>query len=165
MFWYVLFVKTGYEDKVVNEINKTWKGKVGELRPFVPKRDSKFRKADKVILEKCRLFLGYIFIETEIAEAKFAASTYSLITHSEHALKLLRYGQSNTRFTFEMKEEEWQAFLRLYNDHDCVDMSQGFIVGGRITITNGPMLGFESHIKENKQAQDGGDNRDGNYGR
>jgi transcriptional antiterminator NusG len=61
VFWYVLFVKTGYEDKVVNEIKRSWK--VGEIRPFVPKRDSKFRKAGKVILEKCCLLPGYIFPE------------------------------------------------------------------------------------------------------
>ena len=147
MNWYVLFVKTGYEQKMEREISKVWK--VDGLKPFIPTYDARFRKAGKLILEKRKLFPGYIFIESKISGIEFYITVRPFIIQSGNAFKLLRYGRDNEgNYSYEMNEEEQLAFLNLYNDEYCVEMSKGFIAGESVVITDGPLKGFESKIKK-----------------
>ena len=149
MSWYVLFVKTGYEHKTVGDINRGWK--VDGLRPFVPMYDARFKQAGRIIQEKRRLLPGYVFVEMDIDEIDFYIMTYPLILRTEHAYKVLRYNakhRDSTDYSFKIKEEEQQVLLKLYNDAYCVEMSQGFIEGDRIIITEGSLIGLESYIKK-----------------
>ncbi|MCL2050343.1 MAG: antiterminator LoaP [Lachnospiraceae bacterium] len=146
MFYYILFGKTGYEQKIVNEINKHWR--FDGLKPFIPMYDARFRKAGKVCLEKRRLCPGYVFIESEISGTEFYLAAYPYIVRSENAFKLLRYGLGHDNLSFEMNAKEYLAFMSLYNEEYCVEMSKGLIVNDLVKITDGPLQGFESKIKK-----------------
>jgi transcriptional antiterminator NusG len=145
MNWYVLFAKTGYEQKAVDEISRAWK--IDDLNPFIPTYDMPFRRAGKVSLEKRLLFPGYIFIESEINEKEFYVAVRQFIVQSKYALKLLHYGGFSDS-NFAMKDEDREIFLKLYNKNYCIEMSRGFIEGDKIIIIDGPLLGFESYIKK-----------------
>jgi transcriptional antiterminator NusG len=58
VFWYALFVKTGYEHKMVKEIERVWR--MEETQPFVPMYDTKFKHSGGVVLQKRVLFPGYV---------------------------------------------------------------------------------------------------------
>lgn len=132
---------------MASEISKSWRLEGSQL--FVPMYNTRFRKAGKVVLEKRRLFPGYIFIESDIEGTEFYITVKPFITRSEKALNLLRYGREyEGNYSFEMNQNEQQTLLRLYNNEHCVEMSQGFIVDNSVTITDGPLMGFESRIKK-----------------
>ena len=146
MAWYVLFVKTGCEHRAETEISKTWK--IEDIHPFVPMYDAYFKRSGKRILEKRRLFPGYIFIESKIKGTEFYTAIKPFIAQSENTLKLLRYGEDYDDHSFEMHKEEQQSLMNIYNDEYCIEISQGFIEGNAVTITNGSLLGLENRIKK-----------------
>ena len=147
MAWYSLFVMTGYEHEVLDIISRTWH--VDGLRPFVPMYDTRFRKLGKVLSEKRRWIPGYVFLESEDNGLDFYLKVKPLISRTEKALKLLRYGVSgHFDLSFEMQENERVFLQKLLNDEQCVDMSQGYIKGTSIIITDGPMVGLEGLIKK-----------------
>ena len=110
MFWYVLFAKTGHEEKAVKEINRLWQ--IENLITFIPMYDAKFRKQGKLISEKRKLFPGYVFIETEISGSDFYTAVRDFISRSKYLLKLLsnckNHGDSSS---FEMTYAERENYL------------------------------------------------------
>jgi len=147
MNWYVLFVKTGHEQKAVAEIGNTWN--LCGIKVFTPMYDAKFRKQGRVLTEKRRLFPGYVFIESQLAGTDFHLATRPFVTTSQHALKLLRYGKNyESDLSFEMKNTEQQTFRELYNQNYCIDMSKGIIEGDEIKIIEGPLVNQVSRIKK-----------------
>jgi len=146
MAWYALFVMTGYEHEVANNILRLWR--LDGLRPFIPMFDARFRKAGKVLKEKRRWIPGYVFLESEATGLDFYLQVKPHILLTEKALKLLRYGNGYMDSSFEMQEAE-RAFLdKLLNDEQCVEMSHGYSKGTTIIITDGPMVGLEGLIKK-----------------
>jgi transcriptional antiterminator NusG len=105
MYWYALFVKTGLEQKAVDEINAGWS--VESIKPFIPMYDVKFRKAGKVLYERRRLFPGYVFVESKLCSFDFYNATSQLISKSRHIIKLLAYDQNSDSpdYIFEMKKK------------------------------------------------------------
>jgi len=147
MYWYVLFVKTGYEERILHEISSLWG--IEGLRPFIPMYSSRFKKAGRLISEKHRLFPGYIFLETESRGTEISLRLRPFIARSKNTMKLLRYGKAyEGNQTFEMNKDEQESYLKLYNDDYCVEMSRGFMAGDLVKITEGPLVGFESRIKK-----------------
>ena len=146
MFWYVLFVMTGYEHKVKADITNVWK--LSRSKPFVPIYEACFKRGGKIYLEKRMICPGYVFVESDMPGMEFYLATWRLISQSEHILQLMRYGKEAIYDNFEMKSAEYEAFLHLYNDDYCIDMSKGFIVGDKVVITEGPLMGYESRIKK-----------------
>ncbi|MCL2591925.1 MAG: antiterminator LoaP [Defluviitaleaceae bacterium] len=147
MFWYVLFVKTGCEQKVVSEIEKIWT--VEDMRPFIPTYDAKFRKFGKVILEKHKLFPGYVFIESAITGTEFCKAIHPTIERSKNVLKLLRYSRDyESDVSFQMKSSEKETYSKLYSEDFCIKMSKGIIAGDLIKITDGPLVGHEALIRK-----------------
>lgn len=142
----MLFVKTGYEEKVLKEMASIWSFDES-LRPFVPMFDARFRKGGKIRTEKRRWMPGYVFIESELSGIDFYCLSRPLILWSEHALKLLRYGNSFLDTSYEMKPDEHQSFQRLFGEKDSIDMSKGFIEGDRILVMEGALVGLEGSIK------------------
>ena len=146
MAWYVLFVMTGYEHKVANIVSRHWR--IDGLRPFVPMFDARFRKAGVVLSEKRRWIPGYVFLESEMSGLELYLKIKPYVSRTENALKLLRYGNGYMGSSFEMQEGD-RAFLdKLLNEEHCVEMSQGYIKGTSIIVTEGPMIGLEGLIKK-----------------
>lgn len=90
MYCYVLFVKTGDEQKVVNEILRRWD--TTNIRPFVPMYDATFRKTGKLHLEKHRAMPGYVLLESSMHGQAFYLFIRDFIRSSAKSLKLLRNG-------------------------------------------------------------------------
>jgi transcriptional antiterminator NusG len=145
MGWYVLFVKTGFEDKVIKEIDRSWK--FGDLTPFIPTYESYPKIAGKRIVEKRSLFPGYIFVETELGTYEFVPAARRLMHQSQYALTILRNGGLDS-LSFAMTDEEREAFSRLFNGEYCVERSKGFLEGGRVVIVDGPLCGLDGCIKK-----------------
>lgn len=146
MFWYVLFVKTGYEQKVKVEISRRWE--LGNSTPFVPMYEARFKRGGRIYSEVRLLCPGYVFIESEMSGVKFYKATRPLISQSENALNLLRYGNGVTNDNFEMKLDEHETFMHLYNEEYCIEMSKGVLEGDKVYITDGPLKGLEGCIKK-----------------
>ncbi|MCL1884681.1 MAG: antitermination protein NusG [Defluviitaleaceae bacterium] len=132
---------------MLKEISSIWSFDES-LRPFVPMFDARFRKGGKVLSEKRRWMPGYVFIESELAGMDFYILSRSLISWSEYALKLLRYGSSHIDMSYEMKTSDHQTFQRLFGATNCIDMSKGLIEGDKILITEGVLVGLEGFIKK-----------------
>lgn len=147
MAWYVLFVKTGYEQKIASEISRAWS--IGDSKPFVPTYKAHFKKAGKIYLEKRRVYPGYVFIDSKLNGLDFYILAYPFIRRSENTFRLLRYGSENVYGNnFEMKSEEYLAFLQLYDKEYCIEMSKGVIEENFVHITDGPLKGLENRIKK-----------------
>jgi len=147
MGMFVLFVKTGYEEKMIKEISAIWSFDKS-LRPIVPMFNARFRKSGKILSEKRRWMPGYVFIESDLTGMDFYVSSKPLIVWSEYALKLLRYGNNFLDTSYEMKLDEHQSFQRLFGLNDCLDISKGFIEGDSILVTEGALVGLEGSIKK-----------------
>jgi len=145
MKWYAMFVMTGYEHEIVRIISKYWR--IGEVRPFVPMSDARFRRAGIVLSEKRRLMPGYVFLESELSGLELYQLIKPHISRTENVLKLLRYGSGDTDESFEMHEEDCAFLRKLMNDEQCIEMSKGYMKGTKTVITDGPLAGYEGLIK------------------
>lgn len=145
MYCYVLFVKTGYEYRVADEISCNWQ--IEDAQPFVPMYDACFRKAGKVFLEKRQLIPGYVFIESSERGQEFYLSVVNSIRYSEHSLKLLRNGYGYKDSSFEMARDDYALLKKLIGHDSCIEISQGFIEETNTIVTNGPLTGLEWLIK------------------
>ena len=50
------------------------------------------------------------------------------------------------------KHEE-QFLNRLIDENDIIDISKGYMKGGKVHVTNGPLVGMEGRIKKVKPRQ------------
>jgi len=144
--WYAMFVMTGYEHKLVDFISRYWC--IEGLKPFVPMYETRFRRARQVLVETKRCVPGYIFLETEMSGLDLYCRVKPLIAITEKALKVLRYDQSNLDSSFEIKQEEQEFLQGVLNNERCIEMSQGFIEGNKVIVTNGPLVGHEGLIRK-----------------
>lgn len=144
---FVLFVKTGYEEKMLKEMSVIWSFDE-TMRPFVPMYDVRFRKGGKVLSEKRRWMPGYVFIESNLSGMSFYTSSMPLISWSDYALKLLRYDNSFLDTSYEMNSDEHQSFHKLFGANNCLNISKGFIEGDSTIVTEGALVGFEGSIKK-----------------
>jgi len=145
MPWYTLFVKTGYEDYVVRQISSSWK--IDDLNSFVPMYDARFRKGGRLISEKRCCTPGYVFIETAMRGVEFYTSVKPFVYLSQNSFRILRYGNGNLDQSFEMKIEEQSILEKILGNERCIEMSQGFIEGDSVIVTEGSLVGLEGFIK------------------
>lgn len=142
MYWYVLFVRTGREQKVEKLLKKRLGTDV--FVPFVPLYERLFKISETVKKELKPLFPSYVFIESEVSDQEFLKIRSTLIYISSDILRILRYG--NTEIA--MRESEKRMLLSLCNDDHCIESSSGIIVGDRIHVTDGPLKGWESMVRK-----------------
>lgn len=143
MFWYVIFSKTGSEEKVQRRLNSQLNGEL--FSPFVPRLETIFKKDGKVKKEVGPMFPGYVFIETELPYEEFSNDFKRLAYISDDMYKVLKYGDS---FEYAMRENEKEELLRLCNHDYCIESSTGIIAGDRVYIHEGGLKGMESIIKK-----------------
>ena len=144
---FVLFVKSGNEALALKEMDSIWSFDK-TMRFIVPEYDARFRKGGKVYSETRKFMPGYVFIESDLSGMDFYILSNPLISWSKNILRLLRYGGSSLDDSFEMKQEEYQAFQQLLGKNNRVAMSKGVIEGDKTIITEGPLVGRENLIKK-----------------
>ncbi len=136
--WYVMQVNTGKEKTIMTQCQNQIPKEVIE-KVFIPMYAQQVRFRGKWIKRTRILFPGYVFIATEnLAAAVLKLKSIVGMT------KLIGTGTE----ILPVKKEEEELLLRLGGEELVVDASEGFIVGTKVEVTEGPLKGFESHIRK-----------------
>lgn len=134
--FYVLWTNTGSEEKT-RQMIYTYADPSLYTRVAIPYRLKRHYYKGKSHIAKLILFPSYLFIETDRIK-DFAANIswfpgFNVVLHMEDLYCPIA------------KHEEY--FLTdLIDDHDVIDISEGYMEGDRIRITAGPLLGQEGNI-------------------
>ena len=141
MYWYVLFVRTGYEYKVSTLIGKYANKET--FSPFIPLVASMFKKAGVLKKELKILFPGYVFIESKLADRDFVDNIKPILGVTSQIIHLVRYSDTEVA----MRESEKQTLVRLFDENRCIEVSQAISEGDRIQIVHGPLMGLGEIVK------------------
>lgn len=139
--WYVIQVRSQKE----NEIAQTCKTLISQnvlQECFVPKYKKMKKVSGKWLEVEEVLFNGYVFIVTDYIDLLFHE-----LRKIPDLTKLL--GNDGNEI-YPIREDEvflLQKFLKISNDYS-IGMSIGYIEGDTVTITSGPLKGFEGLIKK-----------------
>ena len=144
MNWFVLYVRTGSEKRVTAQL----KGGIDTdvYLPFVPTKAYPRIVKGQAIKEMKLCFPGYVFVQTENSAVELGRDVYPVVSLIKDAYRFLTYG--GDRQDMAMREHEKAYMLRLMNEDFCMDASSGLLVGDRVKITSGPLVGLESRIKK-----------------
>ena len=143
--YYVIQVKTGKEDKTIEDIKKYKKDQDYDFEIFSPYRESlrKYNGQYKVVKERC--FPGYIFVETNDIKQLFFDLYWV-----EGYTRLL--GREGTSYNFvPLNKDESRMIDILYNantDRTTEISDIEVIEGDKIRIVDGPLMGIQSEIKK-----------------
>lgn len=137
--WYVIQVKTGNEEKI-KDICQRLIPKEILSECFIPKT-KKVRKIRGFFHEREEiLFKGYVFMISDAID-----DLYQSLKLIPELTKVL--GNDGTNILPILKEEA--IFLLMFGKEDhIVDMSKGYIVGSKIIIISGPLVGNEGIIRK-----------------
>lgn len=137
--WYVLYVVGGKERKICDFLQSE-----NDWEVFTPYKEVVHKvKGERVIVKKL-LFPSYVFIETMLMPADFRQKLQNKRQQIQGILRELKYEDNISTLT-----EKEQAYLsRLMNNDKVVSLSKGEIIDGKVMITEGPLIGYESRIKK-----------------
>jgi transcriptional antiterminator NusG len=141
VYWYVLFSRTGAEEKLVDILREITADR--GCFPFVPKKTCVFRRQGQKSFFQKVCFPGYVFIESDKSAEDFISSFFPVVHKINHAYRFLSYGQ---RYDIAMREDERIALCSLLGKNHCMDISIGFKEGDSIRIVSGALAGSESRI-------------------
>ena len=136
--WYVIQVFRGQEDVFINRLKH-----FEDYEVFTPKQIQLLKRKDKMIKALKPLFPGYIFVATDKDYRAFREFYQQSISIIESCICVLKYKDD-----VEALYPQERAFIeRFVNKERIIDSSIGFIIGDRIRILEGPLVGNESLIK------------------
>ena len=141
--FYVLWTNTGSEEKTRQMIHE-YADPALYSRCLIPYKLKRHYFGGKSRLVKIILFPSYLFIETDhikefVNNIKWFPG-FNVILHTDDLYCPLH------------KHEE-VLLDKLLNDHDVIDISEGYMEGDKVHITAGPLLGQEGLIKKVKPRQ------------
>ncbi|WP_051869252.1 antiterminator LoaP [Kineothrix alysoides] len=141
--YYVLFVKTGYEESIVRRV----KGMIDPniLLPFMPYKEKIFLYKGSRILKLELCFPGYIFIETKLSPEIFILEISTIFKQNGWKFSIVNYGSKND---IVIHKEDRELLLKMLNNQFCIEQSKGFIVGDKIRVKTGALVGRESLIRK-----------------
>lgn len=142
-YWYVLFTRTGQEEKVLQLLRKQLDSDV--YMPFIPMLEMILRNSGQIKKELKPLFPSYVFIESEVSSLEIIKDTKRIISASSDIIRFLQYEDTGN---IALKEQEKNTLLRLCNNDRYIESSRGIIVGTRVYIKEGPLIGLESIIRK-----------------
>jgi len=143
-YWYVLFVKGGYENRVLNQLKSYFNKE--QIVPFIPSIEIFHKYTNRCIQKENEImFPGYVFIESNLGSVIFVGMINKFINYHYAPLKLLKYGNS---CEFAMSKCEKSLLLSFYNKDSCIEASTGLIQGDKTTVIHGPLRGRENIIKK-----------------
>ena len=135
--YYVLWTTTGKEEKTRQMISE-FVDHALYTRCVIPYKLKRHYFGSKSELVKMLLFPSYVFVETERIEEFIQAINwfpgFNVILHTDD-------------FYCPIYKHEEYFLQKLLNDHDIIDISEGYLEGDQIRVTSGPLLGQEGHIK------------------
>mgnify|MGYP001133197006 CR=1 FL=1 len=140
--WYILFVKTGCEEKVAGVLNE--KMDQEKSRAFTPRKKIIFRRKGVDHIYQEILFPGYVFIETEKTFRELSREVQYLVSSLKVVYRFLHYADPRQAA---LHEEEKKEIMAMCGGDLCLGNSKGIIEGGRIKILSGALVGKEAAIK------------------
>jgi len=136
--WYVIQVLTGAEQNTCRTISQMVDPDILE-QAFVPMAQIRKKSNGRFETVESPLFPGYLFVITpHIEEVRAALWKVASFT------RLLKAGTTPVP----LEPEEVEAYRRLSDEGHCVSLSKGFILGDKITVTEGPLKNQEGLIKK-----------------
>ena len=141
--WYVFYVQTGKEQTACDFLNKLFDKQ--ESVAFIPQVELIFKSSTYVRKEHKPMFPGYVFADSDLSEGIFIKDAYKYARFSKCIFKLLT---NNSVDLIKLPDAEKDFLLSLYDNEFIAEESKGIIVGDKISITSGPLVGKESIIKK-----------------
>ena len=138
MYWHVLFVRGGHEEKIASKINET------ANEAFIPKVTKLFKRKDEMRKEDVPLFKNYVFVKSEQNIREFQEYIQHEVQQMIGFIKLLKHDTQ----TESLYPHEKEFLMKFANKDHVIDESKGLIEGDKIIITQGPLVGHESMIKK-----------------
>lgn len=136
--WYVMQVRVDSEERIAQQCNTRIPKSILK-RSFIPYIESRFHFHGEWVTLKRRMFLGYVFLDTD---------------HIEEVLKYL-YRMSDTTNVLSagdevvpLTEEEVDFLLQLGGEEQIVRISKLMLDDSGVTVLNGPLKGKEGLIKK-----------------
>lgn len=139
MYWHVLFVRGGYEQKIMDKINDS------DHEAFIPKVTKLFKRKNEIRKENFLLFKNYVFVKSELDTKNFQKYIQNEVQHMTGFIRLLKYDSDGTESLYPHEKE---FLMKFANEDHVIDDSKGLIEGDKIIITEGPLMGHESMIKK-----------------
>lgn len=144
--WYVMSVWTGKKNFLIKNIRTyNMENSINNVSPFVPMRETFFKRSINIKTETSILFPGYLFIETSMNVCDFINYIRNLRRTLNNSMTVLHYGDSGE---IAIRQEEQLVLMKLMNHEWCVKTSLGFKENNIVTITDGPLVGYEGKIKK-----------------
>ena len=150
-WWYVIYVRSNTEHRAVEALACAYEKSAlpYSVDPFCPESEQYFR-GDKSRVAGKRykrrpLFPCYIFVETDMPAAEFRKYFYCATNRSSDIIRLLCYGNTDE---IALRADERRRLEYLLKGKRCLEHSEGYIVGDKITVTGGPLVGMEGCIKK-----------------
>ena len=142
--YYVIQVKTGKEEKMIEDIKKQLKD-LSSYDVFAPYRKAlrKYKGVQKEVIERC--FPGYIFVNTDKPKELFEALYWT-----PGFTKLLgREADTNNFVPLNKDESRMIDILYSSNSNHITEISDIEVKEGQtIKVLDGPLLGLETQIKK-----------------
>ncbi len=150
MWWYVLFVHSNMEDKVINDLKKyvATLSLQYKVEPFILEseqyyRNKQYQKQGNKYLRR-PLYPGYVFVETDMPDVEFIRVFYYYINKSSSIIRLLTSNNAN-KLAISAEEKARLEYWSL--GRRCLSHSTGYINGDKVIIVTGPLVGKEGIIK------------------
>lgn len=136
--WYVIQTSTGKEEKIKQECEQRISKDVLS-RCVLPMYEEKTRYKGQWHIQKKKLFPGYLFLISDDLD-----ELHEQLKKVDAMTKLLGTGDDVIPLT----QNEIDFLIRFAGDEELVKMSEGIIVGDKVTILSGPLKGMESTIQK-----------------
>ena len=142
--YYVIHVKTGKEEKTIEDIKKQLGNKEG-FDVFAPFRKSirKYKGVEKEVIERC--FPGYLFVETDNVKELFEALYWT----PGYTRLLGREGYSYNFLPLSDGEARVIDILYSKNSNRVTEISDIVVNEGQIIrVVDGPLMGLLASVKK-----------------
>lgn len=136
--WYVIWTTTGKEENTREMVN-TYVDSSLYTRCVIPYKRKKHYHGGKSEIITQIVFPSYVFVETDRIEDFVQKIAWfpgmNVVLHTDDMYSPI------------YKHEEY-LLTKLLNDHDVIDISEGYMEGDRIHVISGPLQGYEGMIKK-----------------
>lgn len=143
--WYAVQVETGREDASCTMIEQA--AEAADLTSsfeelFVPKRRTLTKIQGELTEGEEPLFPGYVIVVTNPSNLEAVVATLKRLP------RFARLVGHDGEFVPLSDDEVARICAFTQKDHRFVEMSEGFVEGGRVTVVSGPLVGWEALIKK-----------------
>lgn len=141
--WFIFYVQTGKEQTACDFLNRLFDRK--ESLAFIPQVETIFKNSKILRKELKPMFPGYVFTDSILEEKNFIIRTSKYIKFSKCIFNLLG---NNAFSNIKLSEDEKNFLLKFCNDEYIAEESKGLIIGDKVYVTSGPLIGKESIIRK-----------------